>query len=106
MSQVEVNKVVEKLKDLYYNRLLPIEKQIQFNKFNNSEILESEMNSKPTILLIGQYSTGKTTFIRNLIGMDFPDMHIGPEPTTDRFMAVVYGDEPQTIKGRSVFVYD
>lgn len=67
MSQNQ-RKVVNELKELYFDRLLPIEKTYLFNKFNNSEIIESEMNSKPTILLVGQYSTGKTTFIRNLIG--------------------------------------
>jgi EH domain-containing protein 1 len=60
------------------------------------------MNSKPTILLIGQYSTGKTTFIRDLIGMDYPEMHIGPEPTTDRFIAVVHGPESKVIKGNAL----
>ena len=36
----------------------------------------------------------KTTFIRHLLGnKDFPGMHIGPEPTTDKFIAFVYGNE-------------
>ena len=51
-------------------------------------------------MLIGQYSTGKTTFIKHLIGMDYPEIHIGPE-FTDNFMAVVYGDE-KTIKGNAL----
>jgi EH domain-containing protein 1 len=41
--------------------------------------------AKPQILLIGQYSVGKTSFIRYLLGRDFPGQRIGPEPTTDRF---------------------
>jgi len=40
--------------------------------------------------LIGQYSTGKTTFLNHLLGEDFPGMHIGPEPTTDKFMALFH----------------
>lgn len=36
-------------------------------------------------MLVGQYSTGKTTFIRYLLEQDFPGIRIGPEPTTDRF---------------------
>jgi GTPase SAR1 family protein len=36
-------------------------------------------------MLIGQYSVGKTSFIRYLLGRDFPGQRIGPEPTTDRF---------------------
>jgi len=43
------------------------------------------------VLLLGQYSTGKTTFIRHLVGGDYPSMHIGPEPTTDRFTALIHG---------------
>ena len=36
-------------------------------------------------MLVGQYSTGKTTFIRYLLEQDFPGIRIGPEPTTDRY---------------------
>ena len=35
---------------------------------------------------------GKTSFIRSLLGRDFPGIRIGPEPTTDRFLAVMAGD--------------
>jgi GTPase SAR1 family protein len=41
--------------------------------------------AKPQVLLVGQYSVGKTSFIRYLLGQDFPGQRIGPEPTTDRF---------------------
>lgn len=101
-SSNDMNKVIRELKKLYFDQLLPIEKQCLFHKFSHSPILESEMNSKPTILLIGQYSTGKTTFIRNLIGLDYPEMHIGPEPTTDKFTAIVYGSDEQVIKGNAL----
>jgi len=47
------------------------------------------------VLLLGQYSTGKTTFLRHLVGGDFPGMHIGPEPTTDKFIALVHGEEKE-----------
>ena len=38
------------------------------------------------VMLVGQYSTGKTTFIRYLLEQDFPGIRIGPEPTTDRLL--------------------
>lgn len=53
-------------------------------------------------LLLGQYSTGKTTFIRHLIDADYPGIHIGPEPTTDKFIAVVHGEQGKVIKGNSL----
>lgn len=96
------NQVIEALTELYHEKLLPIEKQYLFHKFNQPPILDAELNAKPTVLLVGQYSTGKTSFIKHLIGMDYPEIHIGPEPTTDRFIAVVYGEEQKTIKGNAL----
>lgn len=40
-------------------------------------------------MLVGQYSVGKTSFIRYLIGRDFPGQRIGPEPTTDRYILYI-----------------
>ena len=42
----------------------------------------------PTSLVISQ-----TTFLNHLLGEDFPGMHIGPEPTTDKFMALFHGGD-------------
>ncbi|XP_013929814.1 PREDICTED: EH domain-containing protein 3-like [Thamnophis sirtalis] len=56
------------------------------------------------VLLVGQYSTGKTTFIRYLLEQDFPGMRIGPEPTTDSFIAVMQGDVEGIIPGNALVV--
>jgi len=56
------------------------------------------------VLLLGQYSTGKTSFIQYLLKKSFPGMRIGPEPTTDRFMSVMYGEEDRTIPGNALSV--
>mmetsp|Transcript_18256 Transcript_18256/g.30443 ORF Transcript_18256/g.30443 Transcript_18256/m.30443 type:complete len:488 (-) Transcript_18256:220-1683(-) len=101
MKQRE-NAVVEELTALYQNKLLPIEKKYLYHKFHAPEILPSELSAKPQILLLGQYSTGKTSFIRKLIGCDYPGIHIGPEPTTDKFVAVCHGDAGKVIKGNAV----
>jgi GTPase SAR1 family protein len=61
--------------------------------FSDGEIKDNEFDAAPMVLLIGQYSTGKTTFVSHLLGEDFPGMHIGPEPTTDKFMALFYGGD-------------
>jgi len=47
---------------------------------------------------------GKTSFIRYLLGRDFPGARIGPEPTTDRFNAVMYGSEDRIIPGNALAV--
>lgn len=79
----------------------------------------SDFDAKPMVMLLGQYSTGKTTFIKHLLRTSYPGFniyqmylqffpqvssskmlpdslssafagaHIGPEPTTDRFVVVM-----------------
>eukprot|EP00804_Cyclotella_cryptica_P011251 CCRYP_007754-RC/>CCRYP_007754-RC protein AED:0.07 eAED:0.07 QI:4475/0.9/1/1/0.5/0.27/11/543/571 len=89
--------IVKKLKELYHSHVVEAEKRYHLH-FNfclptDGEIKDSEFDATPMVLLIGQYSTGKTTFISHLLGEDFPGMHIGPEPTTDKFMALFYGGD-------------
>lgn len=59
---------------------------------------ESDFDAKPQVMLLGQYSTGKTTFIKHLLRTSYPGAHIGPEPTTDRFVVVMVGTPPLAIK--------
>ena len=54
-------------------------------------------DSKPMVVLLGQYSVGKTSFIRYLLGRDFPGQRIGTDPTTDRFVAIVRGESGDKI---------
>eukprot|EP01047_Picozoa_sp_COSAG01_P063752 COSAG01_NODE_8320_length_2831_cov_2.616032_3_plen_217_part_00 len=65
---------------------------------------DAEFEAKPSVLLIGQYSVGKTTFIRQLIGQDFPGQRIGPEPTTDRFVAISHAASPKVVPGNACVV--
>jgi len=104
MEQTKLNqdRAIAELKTLYNERLHAIEKATLFNKFHFPEKIEAEFNAKPTILLVGQYSTGKTSFIKQLIGQEYPDSHIGPEPTTDKFVAVVYGEDNKIVNGNAV----
>lgn len=94
--------VIKELQDLYQEKLLPVEVASHFHKFHAPQMLPSEIGGKPTVLLLGQYSVGKTSFIRHLIKNDYPGIHVGPEPTTDRFIAVVHGSESKVIKGNAV----
>eukprot|EP00814_Leptocylindrus_danicus_P003886 CAMPEP_0116045968 /NCGR_PEP_ID=MMETSP0321-20121206/27950_1 /TAXON_ID=163516 /ORGANISM="Leptocylindrus danicus var. danicus, Strain B650" /LENGTH=478 /DNA_ID=CAMNT_0003527435 /DNA_START=219 /DNA_END=1655 /DNA_ORIENTATION=+ len=97
--------LIDGLRDLYSNKIFPIERKSHFAAFhpNGGEIREAEWEARPQVLLIGQYSTGKTSFIKHLLGgRDFPGMHIGPEPTTDKFIAVVHGCEDGAESGRII----
>lgn len=96
--------VTEGLKTIYKNKLLPLEQQYQFHDFHSPQLADSDFDAKPMILLVGQYSTGKTTFIKYLLERDFPGIRIGPEPTTDRFIAVMYDEKEGVIPGNALVV--
>ncbi|XP_041850449.1 EH domain-containing protein 2-like [Melanotaenia boesemani] len=100
----EINIVTEELKNLYYKRLLPIEKYYSFHHFHSPSYEDADFDNKPMVLVMGQYSTGKTTFIRYLIEQDFAGSRVGPEPTTDCFTALMYGEEERIIPGNALTV--
>lgn len=98
------NSVTDGLKALYRTKLLPLEEHYKFHDFHSPQLDDPDFDAKPMILLIGQYSTGKTTFIRYLLEQDFPGIRIGPEPTTDRFMCVMGGEQDGVIPGNALVV--
>jgi len=96
--------VAEGLKNIYRQKLLPLEKEYQFHDFHSPALDDPDFDAKPLVMLVGQYSTGKTTFIRYLLEQDFPGIRIGPEPTTDRFIAVMHADTDGVIPGNALVV--
>mmetsp|Transcript_16845 Transcript_16845/g.32878 ORF Transcript_16845/g.32878 Transcript_16845/m.32878 type:complete len:518 (-) Transcript_16845:196-1749(-) len=98
----EVNPILDKLKTIYKEKILPVEQDFNFPAFFSPSLTGTDIDAKPLVLLIGQYSTGKTSFIRYLLERDFPGCHIGPEPTTDRFVAVMHSHEERQIPGNAL----
>uniref|UniRef100_A0A665V937 EH domain-containing protein 3 n=2 Tax=Echeneis naucrates TaxID=173247 RepID=A0A665V937_ECHNA len=96
--------VSDGLKKLYKTKLLPLEESYKFHEFHSPALEDADFDNKPMVLLVGQYSTGKTSFIRYLLEQDFPGMRIGPEPTTDSFIAVMHGDTEGVIPGNALVV--
>lgn len=79
---------LEGLKRIYRRAIKPLEIQFKFGNFSSPTLTDADFDSKPMVLLIGQYSVGKTSFIRFLLGRDYPGQRVGPEPTTDQFVIV------------------
>lgn len=103
-AQVMFDSVTDGLKHLYRQRIRPVEELYKFGEFYQPLLTDYDFDAKPMVLLLGQYSTGKTSFIRYLLGRDFPGQHIGPEPTTDRFIAVMHGEEEKVTPGNALAV--
>lgn len=96
--------VVDGLSNLYFKNLLPLENAYKFHEFHSAPLEPADFDATPMVLLVGQYSTGKTTFIRYLLGEDFPGIRIGPEPTTDKFIAIMHGETQSIIPGNALVV--
>ena len=124
--------VVSALNVVLRMQIRPLEEAYKFGDFFSSYLNESDFHAKPSVLLLGQYSTGapdciplylhafkkgelllaqrpslpagKTTFIKHLLKREYPGIHIGPEPTTDRFVVVMSGMEERRTPGNSLIV--
>ncbi|GLU23824.1 hypothetical protein SLE2022_398000 [Rubroshorea leprosula] len=99
-----VTSIIDGLKRLYLQKLKPLEVTYRFNDFVSPLLTNSDFDAKPMVMLLGQYSTGKTTFIKHLLKRTYPGAHIGPEPTTDRFVVVMSGPDERSIPGNTVAV--
>ena len=101
--------VTEGLRQHYQRTLRPFEDTHLFHTLHSPPLEDAEFYARPSVLLVGQYSTGKTTFIRchitllvknnlmmycfrYLLGEDFTGCRIGPEPTTDKFHVLMGAD--------------
>ncbi|XP_047315448.1 EH domain-containing protein 1-like [Impatiens glandulifera] len=104
VSLSSVTSIIDGLKKLYLQKLKPLEVTYQFNDFVSPLLTNNDFDAKPMVMLLGQYSTGKTTFIKHLLKSSYPGSHIGPEPTTDRFVVVMNGPDERSIPGNTVAV--
>ncbi|PHT52756.1 EH domain-containing protein 1, partial [Capsicum baccatum] len=104
VSLTSVTSMVDGLKKLYIQKLKPLEAAYRFNDFASPLLTNSDFDAKPMVMLLGQYSTGKTTFIKRLLRTSYPGAHIGPEPTTDRFVVVMNGPDERSIPGNTIAV--
>lgn len=90
------------MKNLYRAKLRPLEESVGYSHFDPTVIDDAFITAKPMILLIGQYSSGKSTFVKYLINKEYPGIRIGPEPTTDNFVAVMHNKDSSNIPGHAL----
>jgi len=93
--------VTEGLTNMYMKRVRDLEEAFMFPKFHSPLLNPIDFEAKPMVLLVGQYSVGKTSFIRYLLKRDFPGIRIGPEPTTDCFQAIMHGNQERNLPGNA-----
>ncbi|ELP94307.1 EH domain containing protein, putative [Entamoeba invadens IP1] len=96
--------VIDGIEKIYDTKLHKLEADYLYNTLVSPEMKKADFEAKPMVLFLGQYSTGKTTFINYLLNYDYPGSNIGPEPTTDGFMAVMHGANNSVIPGNTLCV--
>jgi len=102
INEFDKDLIFSGLKRLYRKKILPLETASKYGHFHSKPLMPSDFEAKPMVLLLGQYSVGKTSFIQYLLGRSFPGMRVGPEPTTDRFTAILHGNTDKIIPGAAL----
>jgi len=97
-----IEAILLQVASVYQNYVEPLEKDFQYQTFGQPPLTPSEFTAKPMLLLLGQYSTGKTSFIKYILGKEFPGCNIGPEPTTDRVNCIMQGKQEHIIPGHAL----
>ncbi|KAH7695051.1 RME1ARME-1/EHD family protein, partial [Aphelenchoides avenae] len=90
------------LQEGYEQKVVPMEKRHIFDQFYNPSLTGAEFKALPIVLFLGQYSVGKTSMIKYLVGDEYPGARIGPEPTTDCFVVIHHSQTPGTSMGTSL----
>jgi len=101
-----IEKVRKQLAKLYDENLRDLEEAYLFEKTHNLPLSYGDLTAPPMIITMGQYSTGKSSFIRYLVGQDFPGLRIAAEPTTDNVVSIMYGEKDQIIPGNTLVLDD
>ena len=102
LSSFNKEYILRGLARLYRKKILPLELSSRYGHFHSPPLSPADFAAPPMILLLGQYSVGKTSFVKYLLGRDFPGIRVGPEPTTDRFNAILWGQQDKIIPGAAL----
>ncbi|XP_041327555.1 EH domain-containing protein 2-like [Pyrgilauda ruficollis] len=99
-----VSPVTESMKSLYKSKLLPAEELCGRAGLRWPPLADADFEAKPAVLVLGQCSSGKSSLIRYLLEAPVPGARLGPEPSTDGFVAVMHGPAPGLIPGNALVV--
>lgn len=72
LSAFDKEFILRGLARLYRKKILPLELSSRYGHFHSPPLSPSDFDAPPMILMLGQYSVGKTSFIKYLLGRDFP----------------------------------
>ncbi|MGY6411050.1 MAG: dynamin family protein [Alkalilacustris sp.] len=94
--QHAIEQFADRVRDYYNDPLIPIAKQFMYRRPPTL----GELRSAPQVLLLGNHSSGKSTFVNHLLGQKV--QKTGVAPTDDGFTIITYGPTETDLDGHSV----
>ena len=86
----------DRIREYYADPLVPLAKQFMFRRPPTL----GELRSAPQVLLLGNHSSGKSTFVNHLLGLEV--QKTGVAPTDDGFTIITHGPRETDLDGHSV----
>lgn len=59
------------LKNIYGSSIKPLESTYKYQDISNRHMSDAEIFSQPMVLMLGPYSTGKSSFLNYLMGIEY-----------------------------------
>ncbi|CAD2214984.1 sarcoplasmic reticulum glycoprotein [Angomonas deanei] len=94
-----IERVTAELKRIREERLKPLEERYQYQLYKPNDFDGELTQRQPMITFLGPFSSGKSTFINYLLQND-KALATGPQPVTDKFQVIMYGERLQQVTGR------
>lgn len=101
-SDEVMDNVVNEIKKLYRSKLLPLEERSQFHQLHSAKLEDVNFEAKPMVLIVGQHSTARTTFIQYLLECEPPAAYLNADPITDHFITLSFDEKERTIPGNAL----
>ncbi len=89
-------KLERNVRSIYARKLSLLASRYRFNL----PISDKDVTGSPRVLFLGNHSSGKSSFINYIAGMDVQES--GMAPTDDGFTLVTYGEEVETLDGQTL----
>jgi GTPase SAR1 family protein len=95
----ELVKLERKIQTIYDDSLLPLAGSLAFELPTS----EKDATGLPSVLFLGNHSSGKSSFINYLVDTDL--QKTGLAPTDDGFTIITFGEKPDEFDGQTVVTH-
>lgn len=95
---------LKELKNIYGASIKPLEATFKYQDISNRHMSDAEIFSQPMVLMLGPYSTGKSSFLNYLMGLEYTRraLRTGANPSHGVFRVIQYGAEDQELEGTAL----